>query len=297
MDIVGAMSSRAQRLQKEPVGAGDPGPGGGDARGPKRRGHALLKLIALGGVVALAAKPEVRNRLLDALFGPEEQFEYESVTEPVAAPIASIASEPRAAAEVSASGAAAAAAPLREDSWYRSWDAPSADPKSSTDGPAEARSPLHGPWSRGGEDALSTDAEEPSPVEDDGAAADSPDAPAPPGDAWSRIEAEAGAGADADADAQDSAAPDRAIWSRLEDAGAPWSAGAEQPVSPAADAAPGAGDQLASAPPAPAGGENPNVSGGETHEPAIGEADSPRNGWWIPRRRRSESVPEPPRPD
>jgi hypothetical protein len=131
---------------------------------------------------------------------------------------------------------------------------------------------------------------EPSPVEDDGAGAGSPAAPAPPDDAWSRIEAEAGAGAGA----QDSPAPDRAIWSRLEDAGAPWSAGAEQPASPAADAAPEAGDQLASAPSGPGGGENPDLAGGETHEPAIGEADSPRNGWWIPRRRRSESVPEPP---
>jgi hypothetical protein len=38
---------------------------------------------ALGGVVALVTKEDLRSRLLDAVFGPEEQFEYDSVTEPV----------------------------------------------------------------------------------------------------------------------------------------------------------------------------------------------------------------------
>jgi hypothetical protein len=47
----------------------------------------VAKALVLGGVVALATKPEVRNRLLDMLFGPEEQFEYDSVTEPAATPI------------------------------------------------------------------------------------------------------------------------------------------------------------------------------------------------------------------
>ena len=50
----------------------------------KRRGR-LGRVLVLGGVVAVVTKPELRSRLLDAVFGPEEQFEYDSVTEPVTA--------------------------------------------------------------------------------------------------------------------------------------------------------------------------------------------------------------------
>ncbi|MGD1051243.1 MAG: hypothetical protein ABR947_09250, partial [Solirubrobacteraceae bacterium] len=75
------MSRRAQRSNQQPAG---------ESARPARRSRArgrVAKALLLGGVVALAAKPEVRNRLLDALFGPEEQFEYDSVTEPAATPI------------------------------------------------------------------------------------------------------------------------------------------------------------------------------------------------------------------
>jgi len=76
------MPHRSQRSKQKLVAESDR-----PARRSRGRGR-VTKALLLGGVVALVAKPEVRNRLLDALFGAEEQFEYESVTEPVAPPIA-----------------------------------------------------------------------------------------------------------------------------------------------------------------------------------------------------------------
>ena len=318
MDIVDAMLSRAQRLAKEPAGVGDPEPAGGGTRGSKRRGHAVLKAVLLGGVVALAAKPEVRNRLLDALFGPEEQFEYESVTEPVA-------SEPLTPAQKAASDGRERAAPAGEDSWYRSWDSPSG---AAADVPAVApQAPMHERWSRTGGDQASPPAAATAPADGDGEGAQ---ASTPRYDAWSRIEDEAGA----TAASEESPAPDRAIWSRLEDTPAPPReppsavpvSGAEdatttteetsgqEPADPAGVGSPapdgvtaaaqdpdggqGAGD--------PAGGEvvqDPDGSeatqesaGGE-EEPAIGEADSHRTGWWMPRRRRTEPASDSPSTD
>jgi hypothetical protein len=49
--------------------------------GRRHRGR-FAKLIFLGGIVAFVTRPEVRGKALDIVFGPEEQFEYESVTEP-----------------------------------------------------------------------------------------------------------------------------------------------------------------------------------------------------------------------
>src|ERR1700733_2880965 len=73
------MARRGHRLEDQLAGAaGDAG-----KRRSKRRGR-LVKVVVIGGVVAFAVKPQVRNRLLDALFGPEEQFDYDSLTEPVA---------------------------------------------------------------------------------------------------------------------------------------------------------------------------------------------------------------------
>src|SRR5580700_4671155 len=72
------MARRGQRLEEQLAGAAGESP---RARGSKLRGR-FVKVIVLGGVVAIAVKPQVRNRLLDALFGPEEQFDYESLTEP-----------------------------------------------------------------------------------------------------------------------------------------------------------------------------------------------------------------------
>ena len=49
-----------------------------------RRSHRLLKVAALGGAVVLLLSEDLRNQLLDALFGAEEEFSYSSVTEPPA---------------------------------------------------------------------------------------------------------------------------------------------------------------------------------------------------------------------
>jgi len=56
----------------------------GEQQHKHRRVVRVAKVLALGGVVALVTKDDLRSRLLDAVFGPEEQFEYDSVTEPVA---------------------------------------------------------------------------------------------------------------------------------------------------------------------------------------------------------------------
>ena len=364
------MSSRAQRLPKEPVGAGEPGLADGAARGSKRRGHAVVKALLLGGVVALAAKPAVRNRLLDALFGPEEQFEYDSVTEPVAAPIAS--AEPRSPVQEPASDAGEAAPPPAEESRYRSWYAPSQDPSVPTaepaspadDGPAAVADPpvpMYERWARGGDDAPAAASEQPRSLADDDRSAASEDAPAPAYGAWSRVNDEAGAPAEpadtpapdyeawsrindeagAPAGSADSPAPDYAVWSRIDDAPAPprdppasvpWlrdekaTTSAGEPVSAAPDqpaasdepvsrsdeatsaagatsadeATSAAGEPPTAAPDASAAvaderaGSDTAQAESEPEQPAIGEANSPRTGWWIPRRRRTEPTPEPP---
>jgi hypothetical protein len=48
----------------------------------KRRGGLLLILIGVGA--ALALSEDLRSKLLDALFGSEEEFEYSSTTSPQA---------------------------------------------------------------------------------------------------------------------------------------------------------------------------------------------------------------------
>src|SRR5579871_5854346 len=50
--------------------------------GRSHRSHRLAKAALVGGAVALLARSGLRGRVLDALFGPEEEFEYESETEP-----------------------------------------------------------------------------------------------------------------------------------------------------------------------------------------------------------------------
>jgi hypothetical protein len=56
---------------------------GGKRRAKKHRGR-LLKIALLGGAVALLVSEDLRNQLLDALFGAEEEFDYSSLTEPPA---------------------------------------------------------------------------------------------------------------------------------------------------------------------------------------------------------------------
>jgi len=49
----------------------------------KKKGFGKLLLVAiLGGVVAVAVSEGLRNKLLDALFGAEEEFDYTSNTAP-----------------------------------------------------------------------------------------------------------------------------------------------------------------------------------------------------------------------
>lgn len=52
----------------------------------KRRIGRLLMLAVVGGVAALALSEGLRNKLLDALFGAEEEFEYTSTTTPAPPP-------------------------------------------------------------------------------------------------------------------------------------------------------------------------------------------------------------------
>ena len=55
----------------------------------KRKGGGLGKLLLLGVVgaaVALAVSEDLRKKVLDALFGAEEEFEYTSNTAPAATP-------------------------------------------------------------------------------------------------------------------------------------------------------------------------------------------------------------------
>lgn len=56
---------------------------------PKRRkggiGRKLL-LLVVGGGVALAVSEDLRNKLLDTLFGKEEEFDYSSTTQPTTSP-------------------------------------------------------------------------------------------------------------------------------------------------------------------------------------------------------------------
>jgi hypothetical protein len=62
----------------------------------KRRKGGFGKLILLGvvgGGVALAVSEDLRKKVLDALFGAEEEFEYTSTTAPAATPTPASASE------------------------------------------------------------------------------------------------------------------------------------------------------------------------------------------------------------
>ena len=52
----------------------------------KRRGFARLLLVGIiGAAIALAVSEDLRNKVLDALFGAEEEFDYTSTTAPAPA--------------------------------------------------------------------------------------------------------------------------------------------------------------------------------------------------------------------
>jgi hypothetical protein len=58
----------------------------GPKRKRKRRIGRKLLLLAVGAGVALALSEGLRKKVLDALFGAEEEFDYTSTTTPAPAP-------------------------------------------------------------------------------------------------------------------------------------------------------------------------------------------------------------------
>src|SRR5579871_1312815 len=68
--------------RREASDAESRGAGGQAPANVRRLLRRLTRAVLLGGAVTLATRRGVRDRLLDALFGPEEEFEYESQTEP-----------------------------------------------------------------------------------------------------------------------------------------------------------------------------------------------------------------------
>ena len=48
----------------------------------KRRRGGILTLLLVGGIAAIALSEDLRKKVLDTLFGEEEEFEYSSTTTP-----------------------------------------------------------------------------------------------------------------------------------------------------------------------------------------------------------------------
>ena len=48
----------------------------------KRRRGGMLTLLLIGGIAAIALSEDLRKKVLDTLFGAEEEFEYSSTTTP-----------------------------------------------------------------------------------------------------------------------------------------------------------------------------------------------------------------------
>lgn len=74
---VDALKQAAGSLREEPAAA--------PARRRRRGGRSLL-LVVVGAALALALSEGLRSKVLDLLFGAEEQFDYSSTTEPAAEP-------------------------------------------------------------------------------------------------------------------------------------------------------------------------------------------------------------------
>ncbi len=81
-----------KKFQKDLKNAADSLKEAGDAlrEGPKRKRRGgfgkLLLLAIVGGGLAVALSEDVRNKVLDLLFGKEEEFDYTSTTTPPATP-------------------------------------------------------------------------------------------------------------------------------------------------------------------------------------------------------------------
>lgn len=57
-------------------------PGEAETEGARHRGRRVVGLALVGGAIALLVNEGLRNRLLDLLFGAEEEFDYSTLTEP-----------------------------------------------------------------------------------------------------------------------------------------------------------------------------------------------------------------------
>jgi hypothetical protein len=81
-----------KKFQKDVKNAADAFKDAGTAlrEGPKRKRRGgfgkLLLLGIVGGGLAIALSEDVRNKVLDLLFGKEEEFDYTSTTAPPATP-------------------------------------------------------------------------------------------------------------------------------------------------------------------------------------------------------------------
>jgi hypothetical protein len=66
----------------------------GRSPAPRRRRHRVrrsLLLVIVGGALAIALSSDLRNKLLDMMFGAEEAFDYQSTTSPPAPAPAGVA--------------------------------------------------------------------------------------------------------------------------------------------------------------------------------------------------------------
>lgn len=72
-DAVNALRDASSSLRDAPVA--QPGR-------RRRRGARRLMLLGIGGVLALALNESLRSKVLDMLFGAEEEFDYSSTTAP-----------------------------------------------------------------------------------------------------------------------------------------------------------------------------------------------------------------------
>lgn len=89
-NVVGSLREAANALREAPAAAAKSSSrGGGRRRGGLGR---TLLLLGVGSVLALALNEGLRSKVLDLLFGAEEQFDYSSTTAPATPEPAGVAS-------------------------------------------------------------------------------------------------------------------------------------------------------------------------------------------------------------
>jgi hypothetical protein len=185
---------------------------GGEPDQPKRgrsskHGGRLLKVALLGGVVALLVNDDLRNQLLDALFGAEEEFDYSSVTEPPVPgnppapsdsgePLATspwtgpatedVAADPRAADEPAPRDWASARLPRAVAPSPAAWAASSTEPVPAPDAPDSGEAPDSAELSDAADASHSAEESEGTEAPESTAGTAGPAAPALPRDWWSQ---------------------------------------------------------------------------------------------------------------